>query len=30
MASAGVHADERYNPSSWQLRRRLENRYIKT
>lgn len=30
MASAGVHADERYNPSRWQMRRRLENRYIKT
>ncbi|MGC1483352.1 MAG: hypothetical protein WA789_06120 [Candidatus Acidiferrum sp.] len=29
MASAGVHADERYNPSSWQMRRRLEDRYIR-
>ena len=28
MASAGVHADERYNPSRWQMRRRLENQYI--
>jgi hypothetical protein len=28
MASAGVHADERYNPSRWQMRRRLQNKYL--
>ncbi len=28
MASAGVHADERYSPARWQMRRRLEQRYI--
>jgi len=29
MASAGVHADERYNPSRWQLRRRLNDQSIR-
>lgn len=28
MASAGVHADERYDPNAWQIRRHLENQYI--
>lgn len=28
MASTGVHADERYEPSTWQIRRRLENQYL--
>lgn len=28
MASAGVHADDSYSPSAWQIRRRLEDRYI--
>ncbi|HTQ60416.1 MAG TPA: hypothetical protein VMI32_09345 [Candidatus Solibacter sp.] len=30
MASAGVHADERYLASRWQMRRRLMDRYIRS
>jgi hypothetical protein len=30
MASAGVHADERYIPTRWQMRRRLKDQYVRS